>query len=256
MRNETEKLSILRVTGQATSEIEDTVVREISLTISLNNQELVTLLCSPTKLEYLATGFLLSQGLIDSKDDIKKITINDKVSTAYIETQKTVDVPVNCILASSGGRNTTIPNVQKVSVEPQMKLSAPQVFSLMNDFVQLSTVFKSTGGVHSAALCDTKDILIFSEDIGRHNAIDKILGECLLKNISTDNHFIITSGRVSSEILLKIAKRNIPILISKSAPTDQGVKLANDLDVTLVAFVREKRMNIYANNWRIVTDGE
>jgi len=113
-----------------------------------------------------------------------------------------------------------------------------------------------TGGVHSAALCDTESILVFSEDIGRHNAIDKIFGKCILKDMPTDGRIVITSGRISSEILLKVAKRNIPIIISKSAPTDLGVKLANDLGITLLGFARGKRTNAYANDWRIARDGE
>ncbi len=251
MGNETAKLSILRVTEQLKSEVEDIVVREFPLTIVLNDHELVTLLCSPTSLEYLAAGFLLSEGLIESKDDIKAILVDDQRGVARIETDKAVDVSLRRVLTSGGGRVVASSSVHKVSAEPQTKLSASGVLSLMDDFVQRSKVFKTTGGVHSAALCDTEGILVFSEDIGRHNAIDKIFGECLLKDIATDNRLIITSGRVSSEILLKVAKRNIPILISKSAPTNLGVKLANDLGVTLVGFVRGKRMNVYTNYWRI-----
>ena len=105
-------------------------------------------------------------------------------------------------------------------------------------------------------MCDTESILVFSEDIGRHNAIDKVFGQCLLEDIPTDGRIIITSGRISSEILLKVAKRNIPIIISKSAPTDLGVRLASDLGVTLVGFVRGKRMNVYTNGWRVAVDGK
>ncbi len=141
-------------------------------------------------------------------------------------------------------------------VESQLEMSAHEVFTLVGEFQHRSWTYRATGGVHSAALCDTKNILLFSEDIGRHNAIDKIFGECVLKDIPTDDRIIITSGRISSEILLKVAKRNIPILISKSAPTDLGVKLANDLGVTLLGFVRGKRINAYTNNWRIMKDGK
>jgi FdhD protein len=137
-----------------------------------------------------------------------------------------------------------------------MEVPAQDVFTLVGKFQHRSHVFRTTGGVHSAALCDTKSILLFSEDIGRHNAIDRIFGECLLRNIPTDDRIIITSGRISSEILLKVARRNITIIISKSAPTDLGVRLADDLGITLLGFVRGKRMNAYSNDWRIVRDGK
>jgi FdhD protein len=136
-------------------------------------------------------------------------------------------------------------------IASKMKLSADNIFNMMKEFQQRSEVFRATGGVHSAALCDGNRIMLFSEDIGRHNAIDKIFGHCLLNNIPTEEHAIMTSGRVSSEILFKVLKRNIPIILSKSAPTASGVKLANDAGITLVGFVRGKRMNIYTNDWRV-----
>ena len=143
-----------------------------------------------------------------------------------------------------------------MKVESRTEISTPEVLALVNEVQHRSQIYRATGGVHSAALCDTKDILVFSEDIGRHNAIDKIFGECILNDIATDDHIIITSGRISSEILLKVAKRNVPLIVSKSAPTNLGVRLADDLGVTLVGFVRGKRMNVYTHAWRIATDGK
>ena len=89
------------------------------------------------------------------------------------------------------------------------------------------------------------------EDIGRHNAIDKIFGECMMEDIPTEDRIVVTSGRVSSEILLKVSRRNIPIIISKSAPTNLGVRLANEMGITLLGFARGKRVNAYTNDWRI-----
>jgi FdhD protein len=145
--------------------------------------------------------------------------------------------------------------VNQNKVESQTAVSAHQVLSLMKEFQQRSEVFKDTGGVHSAALSDGENIITFSEDIGRHNAIDKIFGECLWEEIPTRDRIILTSGRVSSEVLFKTAKRSIPIIISKSAPTDMAIRAALNLGITLVGFVRGKRMNVYANSWRI-SDGQ
>ena len=114
----------------------------------------------------------------------------------------------------------------------------------------------ATHGVHSAALCDTENILVFSEDIGRHNAIDKIFGKCLLEDIPTDDRVIITSGRISSEILHKVAKKGIPIIISISVPTNLGVRIADSLGITLIGSVRVKKINVYTNDWRIMSDGK
>ena len=261
--SEVEKVPIFRLTGEGKSSADDTVVREFPLTIILNNQELVTLLCSPTHLDYLAVGFLSSEGLLKSKDEIKKITVDDQRGVVRVETEgeseQAGELMFKRLITSGCGRGASFYSaadvVGQIKVESQTSISALEVFELVKGFQHRSQIFRTTGGVHSAALCDTKSILLFSEDIGRHNAIDKIFGECVLKDIPADGRIIVTSGRVSSEILLKAAKKNIPLLISKSAPTDMGVKLANDLGVTLIGFVRGKRMNVYANDWRVVSHG-
>jgi len=264
MDNKIGKVPILRLTEENRISIEDVVVRELPLIIVRNNQEVVTLLCTPVDLEYLAIGFLVSEGLISHKDEIKRIAVDDQRSVVRVETEADKALnnkPVSKrSITSGGGRGAFSYNAADVpsqtKIESRIEISAHEVFALMDEFIQRSEVFKATGGVHSAALCDTKNILVFNEDIGRHNAIDKIFGECLLKDIPTDERLVITSGRVSSEILLKVARRNIPIIISKAAPTDLGVKLANDLGITLLGFVRGERINAYANEGRIVLDGK
>ncbi len=264
MENEIEKIQILRLTEESRGNIEDVVAREFPLTIILNNQELVTLLCSPTDLGYLAIGFLFSEGLLKSKDEIKKIMVDDQRGVVRVETEDDKALANELVfkrfITSGCGRGASFYSAADVQnqakVESRIEISTHEVLSLVREFQHRSQVYRTTGGVHSAALCNTESILVFSEDIGRHNAIDKIFGECVLKNIPTDERVVITSSRISSEILLKVAKRNIPIIISKSAPTDQGVKLPNDLGITLLGFVRGKRVNAYTNDWRIVHDGK
>jgi FdhD protein len=302
MKEKTERLAILRVTKQTVSETEDIIVTEFPLTIILNNQEVVTLLCSPTKLKYLAIGYLWSEGLINSKSEIEEIKLDRQSGVVRVKTKKVkpiyretylnslsgghdeailtgcrvkcvishhigkcimpqkeayaaTNLPFKPLIASSGRRGSVFFSSEKVK-KSQIKISTSQVFHLMEEFIERSELFKATGGVHGAALCDADNLLIFSEDIGRHNAVDKIFGECILKDISMDNRIIITSGRVSSEILLKVAKASIPLLISKSATTNLAVKLANELGVTLIGFVRGERMNVYTHRWRIRTDGK
>ena len=245
---DTEEVPIVRITDQERHELKDTVAAELPLTIMLNRQEIVTLRCSPTKLDYLVTGFLSSAGLIASKNDIEELIIDEERGLAQVIAREArdPDIPTGRLIASSA-----VDTSDHSVVKSRMEVTAPQVFMLMEDFIQRSRLFRTTGGVHSAALSDIMNTLIFSEDIGRHNAIDKVFGECLLRDIPTDDHIIITSGRVSSEIVLKVAKRNIPLLISKAAPTSLGVKLAADSGITLIGFVRGKRMNTYTGNWRL-----
>ncbi|MCL0096937.1 formate dehydrogenase accessory sulfurtransferase FdhD [Dehalococcoidia bacterium] len=259
MTEETETVSTLRITEQDGTEMEDVVVREFPLTIILNNQELVTLLCSPTNLKYLALGFLASEGFIRAREEVKSIFLDDRRGVVRVETEGSPHIAGDLIfkrfITSGCGRGAAFYSVADAAdaavVKSKTRISASQVFAMMREFQHRSEVFKNTGGVHSAALTDGERLLIFSDDIGRHNAIDKIFGECLWENTPTDDRVIVTSGRISSEILFKVAKRGIPIIISPSAPTDLAVRTALDLGITLIGFVRGKRMNVYANSWRV-----
>ncbi len=259
-----ERLAIQRVTIEGKKDVEDMVTKEQPLTIILNNQELVTLLCSPTDLKYLAIGFLFSEGFIEDKDKIKKIIVDDQRGVVRVETGEdrefTDELLFKRPITSAGARTASFYRAADVSnlakIESRIEISALEVFKLVKDFPRHSQIYLKTGGVHSAALCDNKDILVFAEDIGRHNALDKIFGECILRDIPTDDRIVITSGRIPSEMLLKVAKRKIPIMISISAPTDLGVKLAMDLGMTLIGFVRGERMNVYTHGWRVIIEGK
>ena len=261
----TRKLPVLRVNKQEANEFEDTIVKEHSVTIMMNDQEVVILLCSPTNLEYLAAGFLLSEGLLESHDDIVRtsVTGDDRKSTVRVEVKEPREAgkynSSRRLIASSGGRGAAFSSALPDSypkIESSVEISASEILALVEDFHQRSPVFEATGGVHSAALCSPDDVLVFSDDIGRHNALDKVFGECLLKDISTADRIIVTSGRVSSEILFKVARRRVPVIISVAAPTDVAVRLAEDLGITLVGFVRSGRMNIYTHDWRVKIDGK
>jgi FdhD protein len=262
MDNVIEKFPILKFTEIGSSSIEDEVVMESPLTIILNNQELATLLCSPTNLRYLTIGFLFSEGLLKSKDEIRKIMFDERQGVVRVKTAGGGEFDREALfkrfITSGCGRGASFysaTDVQgRIKVESGVEISPLAVLALVSEFQQRSRIYRATGGVHSAALCDMKNILVFSEDIGRHNAIDKIFGECILNDIATEDHIIITSGRVSSEILLKVARRNVPVIISKSAPTNLGLRLAADLGVTVVGFVRGRRMNVYTHVGRIATD--
>ena len=263
MESEVERFPILRFTREGRSSIQGEVARELPVTIILNNQELVTMLCSPKNLDYLVVGFLSSEGFLKSKDEIKKIVVDDERGVVRLETvenkELAQDVLFKRIISSGCGRGASFYSTADAAsqkVESRMEISTDEVFALVNEFQHGSQLYLATHGVHSAALCDRKSILIFSEDIGRHNAIDKIFGKCLLENIPTDNRVVITSGRITSEILHKVARRGIPIIISISAPTNLGVRIADSLGITLLGFVRGKRINAYTNNWRIVHDGK
>lgn len=238
---------------------ESLVSKEFPLTVILNGQELVTMLCSPKDMDFLAVGFLSSEGFLKSKEDIKRITVDDIRGVVRVETveDKEIarDVLFKRVISSGCGRGAgfyTAVDTESHKVLSKTTVSASDVFSLVNIFQKSSQGYLATHGVHSAALCDAEAIIISHEDIGRHNAVDKVFGECILKGIATHDRMLVVSGRISSEIMHKVARRDIPIITSVAAPTNQGVKLAEQLGITLIGSVRGKKMLIYSNDWRVV----
>jgi len=257
--NSSKNVSIVRITPEGRERLKDTIVREVPLTILLNDDELVTLQCSPNRLEYLAVGFLLSEGFIKKGTRIKHIDLSEK--GWYIRISLEGDFPSvkdrsfkRVIGSGCSGAVTFYRDGDAqdcVPIKSQVKYPHKRISNLMKELEERSLTFKNTGGVHSCALCSREGIEVFAEDLGRHNAVDKVFGECFMREISTRDKAILTSGRVSSEILIKVAKRKVPIIASRSAPTDLAVGLAEKLNLTLIGFARGHRMNIYTHNYRI-----
>ena len=253
-----EKFPALQCTKESKNRIEKAVAREFMVTIFLNGKELVTLLCSPKDMQYLAVGFLVSEGLLKSKDEIKKIDIEEWEGVVRVETIKPIEQDSRFfskrIITSGCGGGATFysdADIATAKVESQMKISTDEVFTLVKEYQHYSELYLATHGVHSAALCDRQKILVLSEDIGRHNAVDKVFGKCFLEDINTNDCAIISSGRISSEIMHKIAKRGIPIVISISAPTSLGVKIADNYGITLIASARGGKFFVYSQDWRV-----
>jgi len=253
------KVDILKIDSEAAKNCQDVVTDEVPLTIQLDGNELLTLLCSPDSLKELSAGFLYSAGIIKSLNDIKNITIDSQNWISHVELKTTLDAEqlmFKRMYTSGCGKGALFYNaldlLHKRKIVSNFKISPGKITELMKSFQGSSTAFRETGGVHSSALSDGENIIIFKEDIGRHNALDKIIGEALFKNLNTHRLLVLTSGRVSSEIVLKVEKIRSPLLVSRSAPTDQAVKLSKELNLTLVGFVRGERMNVYTGKERIV----
>jgi len=257
-----EKLPVVRITEGVRSDVEDLVVKEAPLTIVLDNQELVTMMCSPIDLKYLAIGYLFSEGFLKSKDEVKKVVVDDRKGIAWVETKegKGVDAGVlsKRLITSGCGRGASFYSLADAQVgmkiESRFEMLAKDVLALVGEFQHGSQLHRVTHGVHSAALCDAQKILMFADDIGRHNAIDKVIGRCILTDLPAENHGLIFSGRISSEMLLKAARIGIPVVISVASPTNVAVRMATEIGMTVVGMVRGKRMNIYSGAWRIVSD--
>ncbi len=249
-----EKLWITRISSDKQETLQDYVPQEISLALYHNGDRLVTLMCSPDNLRELALGFLYSSCLIDSTEEVKELLIDDKHLSIFIKTEGSGNTGEK-IYTSGCGKGIMLSDLPDGilgnRIEAGLKVSRFQIFQMQSEFQRKSALFKETGGVHAAALADGREIKIFMEDIGRHNAIDKVIGKALLDDLNLKHSIMLTSGRISSEIVLKIARCGTPILVSRSAPTDQAVEMARQVNLTLIGFARGKRMNIYSATERI-----
>ena len=250
---------ILRIDGRGRKKIKDVVAGEEPLTINLDGRELVTLLCSPSDIKELSIGFLYSSGIIKSVEDIKNIVIDRHNRTSYIKLKKKFNdggILFKRMYSSGCGRGVIFYNqmdkIPRKKFKSDFKISAEKIMKLMKLFEIMSSAFRKTGGVHSAGFSGGEKIPVFKEDIGRHNAIDKIIGEALIKKMDFKNMIMLTSGRISSEIMFKIEKTGTAVIVSRGAPTDQAVKLARKRNLTLAGFVRGGRMNVYSAESRII----
>jgi FdhD protein len=256
-------LSILRIRNGVREKGTDFVAAEIPLKVVLDGKELCLLSCSPSDIEDLVWGFLKTSRLIDRPDQIKTLKVDRRKGKVSVERvlARSVDnpdsmpdpimIPANRIPAEDvAGVRRTVRN------QPDLRLTISRIRRIMAEFRQKAEVYLETGGTHSAALSDGNDIIIFREDIGRCNAVDKVIGGCLKKGGAFGSTALITSGRMTSELVFKAADCGIPLVLSFGAPTDRAVKLARALNVTLVGFIRRRRANVYSGEARILRGRE
>ncbi|NLC07395.1 MAG: formate dehydrogenase accessory sulfurtransferase FdhD [Syntrophomonadaceae bacterium] len=237
----------------------DCLVREFKATIYLNEQEVVTLLCTPEFLEDLAVGFLVFEGILRNREELESVLADYDQGRIWVKSRASHCLAEKTLMqryiAAGGGRGTSFDSLKNVQnckpINSKLLIAPTQVLARMQELQTRSKLFQTTGGVHSALLASNQQVILYREDIGRHNAVDKILGYCFRQGIAVDELVLFTSGRLSSEMLLKAARGGIPILVSRSAPTNLAVELAEQLGVTLVGFTREGCFNVYCHSERI-----
>jgi len=235
------------------------VVREIPLTIFLNDHEIVTLLCTGAHAESLAVGFLTSEGLLQDRGRLRGVEVDPRRQVVRVssgdDSAFAEQLLGKRIITSGCGKGTifyhVLDSLQSRPIEHHVVFRADQVRHLMGELNRRSELYRRSRGVHNCALAQPEKIVLFRADIGRHNAVDMIIGECFLAGLSTHDKILLTTGRITSEILIKCAKAGIPALISRSAATSLALQLARDLKMTVVGYVRGGNMVVYAGGEHI-----
>jgi FdhD protein len=246
------KRKIYRNASDFLEERNDLIAIEKRLIISVNGKEVLSLYCTPLMIRELVVGIFMTE------DIIKGEWCSDRMSIQYGEDIR-VDIPSGGDIFTEGAVITsgciggiTFPKrlkIQKIEDDFQIKISSLK--EIFKRFQNASELYRLTGCVHSAALSDGREILCLAEDIGRHNAVDKVIGFSLLEGISFEGKIMLASGRLSSEIVSKCAKWAIPVVASRTAPTSLAIEIAEKSGITVIGFIRADRLNVYTNPQRI-----
>ncbi|WP_160723717.1 formate dehydrogenase accessory sulfurtransferase FdhD [Bacillus sp. USDA818B3_A] len=250
---------IVKFNGYSFIEQVDDIAVESALTIILDGEEFATIVCSPSEIQELVVGFLASEGIIRVFADIQSIQVDEEKGFAYVDLinkqsiQKEFHSKRFIGSCCGKGRQFYFYNDVKTAktIRTMLTITPHQCGVLMRELQESSAHFQKTGGVHNAALCTKDGIVVTRTDIGRHNALDKLFGYCLIHRIPLRDKIIAFSGRISSEVLLKAAKIGVSIILSKSAPTNLALDLAAELGITAIGFIRGGGFNVYTHQDRI-----
>jgi len=245
-----------RYTANGMKTMEREVVREAPVTVYVNGRELITFLCTPHNLRYLVLGFLYLEGIIASLDEVALLRVCDEEEMIEVRLTHDVELPTRRVLTSGCGGGTTFADLtmQTSKVDSTLKVTPAQILGLLRRLYREAELYRSTGGVHTSALSDGQQLLVVSSDVGRHNSLDKIQGQCLLEGIDTRDRILLTTGRLSVEMLNKAARMQVPVLVSRTSPTDLAVEMAKAWGITLIGYARGGHMHVYSGEEQVKLD--
>ncbi len=242
--------TFLQVRGGRVEEVKTEVVREQPLTVYVNGDRFLALLCSPFKLEALVVGYLWMEKVIGGLEEIVSLHVSEVDGRADVTLTRPVELPTERVLTSGCGGGITF------RIDPRLfsrlhsclRVKPAQLSARLRDLFAEAVHYRASRGIHGAALTDGETLLVVAEDVGRHNAVDKVKGEALLRGIPTADRILLSTGRVSSEMLLKAARMGVPLVASRTSPTEMAVGLAEQLGITVVGYLRQDSLNLYAGD--------
>lgn len=234
-------------------ETETIVETPVSLTV--NGEVWLSFMCTPVNLEVLAVGFLYNEGIIETMDEVEDVRLCEHGDNVDVWLNRSVEQPTSWRRTSGcTGGVTAVDLLAKPNVSfdgNRLEVQPEAIGRLVEMLFESQSLYRETGGVHTSALSDGEEIILSAEDIGRHNTLDKIAGMCLMQNVFPEKRILITTGRISSEMLQKAARLNAPILISRTSPSSLSIEMAERYGITLVGYARRHRFNVYSNSQRV-----
>ena len=251
----------VRLDGELSERVKDEVVVEDQVELYVNDILHAVFTCSPYEIEELVVGHLLTDGTIRNTEEATSLEISK--GSAHVHLTKKHALPsqkkprlisTSCVSGTLKIPPHLLMRAQKAKSDPSFRLRSQTIFEAVKTLNSEASIFGRTGGTHASALLgEDGKVLAFSEDIGRHNAVDKVIGRTALDGASLARTLLASTGRITFEMVVKAATVGIPVVVSISAPTDKAVKAAEMFGLTLIGFARAKKFNIYTHPDRILT---
>jgi FdhD protein len=259
-----ESIKITRLKDGQTAETEEKVVKESMVVIRVNGRQVVGLVYLPGEEKELAYGHLFTTSIIENVDEVQDYSYSNY--TINLKFREGIDVEDRLATCVAGGRLVTsacgppeyfVQLKQGVGIPKvlsELRVGSETIFSAVKTMNNGAEVFRQTGATHTAALfTEEGDLLHLSEDVGRHNAVDKAIGAALLSGTQLEKTFLVSTGRQTVDMVVKAARANIPIVAALSAATEAGISAAKSTNITLIGFTRGRRMNIYTQPQRVIS---
>lgn len=229
------------------------VIEEALVTLYVNGRDVATVMCTPRDQAWLALGFLKNEGLLQSQEEVEVLFVSRDGCCVDLWLNRAFRKPERAIVTSGCGGGVTFvdPGLDQEPLQEDLRIEPEALLRLFNSLHQPDSLHARARGVHAAALTDGERVLAMVEDVGRHNTVDKLRGACLELGIETRGRILLTTGRVSSEMLRKGARMGCPVIASRNSPTSLSVAMARAWNITLVGYVRQGSMRAYAHAERL-----
>lgn len=236
-------------------ELDSETIVETPVSLTVNGKVWLTFMCTPVDLEALAVGFLFNEGIVRQLGDVADVRVCEHGDNVDVWLNCKAEEPISWRRTSGcTGGMTAVDLLAKPNLSLRhdaLTLTPEEMERLIERLFEAQVLYRKTGGVHTSILSDSRQTLVSAEDIGRHNTLDKIAGLCLMKDIESRSKVLMTTGRISSEMLQKSASLQVPIVISRTSPSSLSIEIADRYGITLIGYARRQRFSVYTHGWRV-----
>lgn len=256
-----QSLHYYRYSREGWQPVQSKVISEAAVSLTVNGEVWLSFMCTPSDLDALAVGFLFNEQIIAEKEEIASVRVCERGDNVDVWLYHGVEKPAQWLRTSgcSGGitrADGDQARFTRVKITALPVISPDLLLACMDQLLQAQEVYREARGIHCSALSNGQRVVFQAEDIGRHNTLDKLAGRLLLEPVSIFPRIILTTGRISSEMLTKSARLKADVVLSRTSPTTHSIQLAADLGITLVGYARRSQMYVYTHPERLMAPDE